>query len=327
MIPHLLTLAILLIIPPFASAQRKQPSRQPIIDVHMHNYSTAELLKYQAPNPLTGKPNGLATEQAHMRATLSAMERYNIVKGVTSNNHEVALRWKSAAPDRVIVSFGFDDPSLADLDLVRREVAAGRLHALGEIGNQYEGLYPTDPKLEPFFALAEELDIPFAIHMGLGPPRAAYIGYPKYRMGLSNPLLLEEVLIRHPKLRLYVMHAGWPMLDQTIGLMWAHPQVYVDIAVINWALPRKEFHAYLRRLVEAGFGKRIMFGSDQMVWPEVIEWAIAGVESATFLTPEQKGDIFYNNAAGFFRLDKNVKTRISAKRKSQSNNAMKRARN
>ena len=52
-----------------------------------------------------------------------------------------------------------------------------------------------------------------------------------------------------------------------------------------------------------------MFGSDQMVWPEVIERAIEGVESATFLTPEQKGDIFYNNAAEFFRLDKNIKTR------------------
>jgi Amidohydrolase len=53
---------------------------------------------------------------------------------------------------------------------------------------------------------------PIAVHMGLGPPGAAYIGYPKYRMSLSNPLLLEDLLVRHPKLRLYVMHAGWPML-------------------------------------------------------------------------------------------------------------------
>ncbi len=73
MIPALLTLALLLIVPPFAFAQRTRPQRQPIIDVHLHNYSTAELLKYQAPNPVTGKPNGLATEQAHMRATLAAM--------------------------------------------------------------------------------------------------------------------------------------------------------------------------------------------------------------------------------------------------------------
>jgi predicted TIM-barrel fold metal-dependent hydrolase len=241
-----------------------------------------------------------------MRATLAAMERYNIVKGVVSNNHEVGLRWKAAAPERVIVSYGFDDPSSVDLDVLRKEVAAGRVHALGEIGNQYEGILPNDSKLEPLFALAEELDIPFAIHMGLGPPGAAYIGYPKYRMGQSNPLLLEEVLIRHPKLRLYVMHAGWPMLDQMIGLLWAHPQVYVDIGVINWAIPRNEFHSYLRRLVEAGFGKRIMFGSDQMVWPEAIARAVEGVNSAKFLTPKQRADIFYNNAAKFFRLDKNA---------------------
>jgi uncharacterized protein len=327
MIPGLLTLALLLILPPLASAQRPQSQRQPIIDVHLHNYSTEELLKNQAPNPITGKPNGLATEQAHMRATLAAMERYNIVKGVVSNNHEVGLRWKTAAPGRVIVSYGFDDPSSHDLEFLRKEFAAGRLHALGEIGNQYEGIIPNDPKLEPLFALAEQLDIPFAIHMGLGPPGAAYIGYPKYRMSLSNPLLLEDVLIRHPKLRIYVMHAGWPMQDQMIGLMWAHPQVYVDIGVINWAIPRHEFHSHLRRLVEAGFGKRIMFGSDQMVWPEAIGWAIEGVKSATFLTPEQKADIFYNNAAAFFRLDKNVKARISSQKNRLSNERMRRTRN
>ena len=97
------------------------------------------------------------------------------------------------------------------------------------------------------------------------------------------------------------MHAGWPMLDQMIALVWAHPQVYVDTGVINWALPRKESHRYLLRLIDAGFGKRIMFGSDQMVWPEAIGMAIEGIKSAP-LTQEQKRDIFYNNAHKFFRL-------------------------
>ena len=73
--------------------------------------------------------------------------------------------------------------------------------------------------------------------------------------------------------------------------------------MINWAIPRKEFHSYLRRLVDAGFGKRIMFGSDQMVWPDAIGLAIEGVESATFLTDAQKRDIFYNNAVEFFDLE------------------------
>ena len=67
---------------------------------------------------------------------------------------------------------------------------------------------------------------------------------------------------------------------------------------------RVEFHTYLQALVRAGFGKRIMFGSDQMIWPEAIGMAIEGVESAKFLTRAQKRDIFYNNAVKFFRLDK-----------------------
>ena len=48
-----------------------------------------------------------------------------------------------------------------------------------------------------------------------------------------------------------------------------------------------------------------MFGSDQMVWPEGIGMAIEGIESASFLTAEQKRDILYNNAVRFLRLDEN----------------------
>jgi hypothetical protein len=92
------------------------------------------------------------------------------------------------------------------------------------------------------------------------------------------------------------------MLDDLLAVMWAHPQVYVGLGVISYALPRAEFHRYLRRIVEAGFGKRVMFGSDQMVWPDALEFAIESIESADFLTQEQKRDILYNNAARFLRL-------------------------
>lgn len=287
-----------------ALGQKTGPQRAPIIDVHMHCYAQDDRWTHKVPNPLTGQPMTATTEKAHMEATFAEMRKYNIVKGVVSNDYNAALRWKTAAPEAIIPSYGFDDPALPDLNFLRSEHAAGRLKALGEIGAQYEGIAPNDAKMEIIYALAEELDIPVGIHIGLSKPGVVYDDSPKYRAALSNPMLLEEVLIRHPKLRLYVMHAGWPMIDQMIAVLWAHPQVYVDVAVINWALPRKEFHSYLQRLVQAGFGKRIMFGSDQMVWPETIGMAVAGISSATFLTAEQKRDIFYNNAARFFRVNK-----------------------
>ncbi len=40
-----------------------------------------------------------------------------------------------------------------------------------------------------------------------------------------------------------------------------------------------------------------------MRWPYTIGMAIESIESADFLTDEQKRDIFYNNACRFLRLD------------------------
>ena len=68
-------------------------------------------------------------------------------------------------------------------------------------------------------------------------------------------------------------------------------------------MPRAEFHRYLRRIVEAGFGNRVMFGSDQMIWPDALEAAIVAIETADFLSDAQKRDILYHNAARFLRLD------------------------
>jgi predicted TIM-barrel fold metal-dependent hydrolase len=58
--------------------------------------------------------------------------------------------------------------------------------------------------------------------------------------------------------------------------------------------------------MRAGLGDRIMFGSDQMIWPEGIGLAIAHINDAPFLTWEQKRDIFYANAVRFFCVTPNA---------------------
>ena len=93
------------------------------------------------------------------------------------------------------------------------------------------------------------------------------------------------------------------MLDDLLAVLHSHPQVHVDVGLIVYALPRAAFYRYLSGIVEAGFGNRVMFGSDQMVWPGVIERAIAVIQEAPFLDAQQKRDILYNNAARFLRLN------------------------
>ncbi len=93
---------------------------------------------------------------------------------------------------------------------------------------------------------------------------------------------------------------GFPYLEETIGILNVYPRVHVDTGAIDWIEPG--FGSYLQQLIKYGFEKRIMFGSDQMTWPDAIGKAVEAIEKADFLSVEQKRDILYNNAARFLHL-------------------------
>lgn len=302
----------------------------PIIDMHMHAWSLSEFGGESVPGCIGAngvemhgvdprEPFDFTAQSTCARivpspdddkgvldATIAEMQKFNIVAGVIAGDLPVVSAWRSAHPQRFIPAANFfvDDgpPPASHVAELEAQVRSGQTAIFAEVTPQYRGLSPDDPSLEPFYALAERLDIPVGIHMGYGAPGGPYWAYPKYRAALGNPLLLEDLLVRHPKMRVYVMHAGMPMTDEIIALMYSHPQVYVDISADNWGVPRAEFYHHLKRMVEAGYGKRIMFGSDQMVWPQAIEVAVESITTAPFLTQEQKRDILYNNAARFLRL-------------------------
>lgn len=321
-----------LIVASSASAHA-QEVREPIIDMHLHvraaDYAGENPPPMCAPfqvMPRSDNRDGIyegmtfdrqpcespipaaASDEQVMRDTLAAMERFNIY-GVVSGEPAPLARWIEAAPQRIIPAVDYRLPGTRgsrhvearSLDDLRRLHAQGRLRVIGEIMSQYEGVSVDDLRMEPLWSLAEELDVPVAIHMGPGEPGQPYSGG-GYSVALGDPLLLEPVLTRHPKLRVSVMHAGYPMADRMRALMFSHPQVYVDVGGIVYTEPRPAFYAFLRELIEAGYGDRIMFGSDQMIWPGIIEQAIRTIEEAPFLTDGQKRDIFYNNAARFLRL-------------------------
>ncbi len=282
----------------FAAEETRAETGLTIIDVHVHAYPAwrgAEAAWF---------PRGLElpkTDEEVIDEMFDRFERLNIVKAVVFG--PTLESWKQKSSDKIIPGW---QSSIArntqeDLDALRQSIKDGQTEVIGEILAQYAGLAPNDPALEPYYALAEEMDVPVGIHVGPGPPGSALGNSPLYRMRNGKPLLLEDVLVKHPKLRLYVMHAGWPFLDEMVALMSQYPHVYIDISA-SWLIPRDEFHFFLRRLVQTGFHKRIMFGSDQMYWPDAIELAIDTIESADFLTYAQKRDIFYNNAVEFFRL-------------------------
>lgn len=308
-----------------ASPSSAAAPKRPIIDMHLHAHGLDEYggggsvctsdqaLSFPPVDPRGGitiekaeaceKPvAAAASDEAVMRESLAMLDRYDIVAAVTSGQLARVSAWRAAGGAKILpaISFAGDTPmSVAELRRLHQE---GKFAVFAEIGAQYRGRTLDDPMYEPYFALAEELDIPVGVHLGEGPPGGPHTGDPRYRARLGHPLQLEEVLVRHPKLRLWVMHYGSPFVDEMIALLYSHPQVYVDVAQNDWGFPRAHFYSQLKRLIDAGFAKRILWGSDQMVWPQTIPVAIETIEQAPFLSEEQKRDIFHDNAARFLRM-------------------------
>ena len=212
----------------------------PVIDVHVHaidgNFPglapmCPNTAKFTASDPKEKEdPFGWVKEQCtpslypsapgeYMKDVLAEMERLNVT-AVAFGDPASVQKWKDAAPARIIPGTSFQNGMAPGqrtaLEELRKDFTSGGFKVMGEIGLQYEDISPSDPSVDRYFALAEELDIPVAIHMGTGGSGRANVMMPKFRGSMGNPLLLEELLARHPKLRVQVMHAGYPMIDNML---------------------------------------------------------------------------------------------------------------
>lgn len=204
-----------------------------------------------------------------------------------------------------------DTEGWADLDWLEGELASGRVGALHEVGPSYYGISPANPRLDPYWALAEKYGVPVGLHTQRGPrpggrnsTRSDPNCCPDFDPEMGNPALLRPVLAKYPKLRVWLQHVGsgnaeystfWP---ETLELLRDFPNVYVDLSITNAAMPQEQYEEALRKLVHAGFGDRIMFGSDNLP----IEPILRRLDSVDWLDERQKRAILHDNAMRFFRL-------------------------
>ncbi|MBK7870571.1 MAG: amidohydrolase family protein [Saprospiraceae bacterium] len=310
----------------FAQASQPESTSKhlPIIDVHVHamrvnpafardmcpwflsdmpggdpSQSAPAFINTDCANPL----KAAKSDKEFQDSLIATMKRLNMTI-VASGDASIIRNWQKAAdPGRVIPSLTISSSNEMTVVAFTDSLSSGFYKVMGEVAPQYQGMSPSDTSLDAYFAVAEKLNIPVGIHMGTGGNGMANITSPKYRASLGNPFLLEDLLARHPKLKIWVMHAGYPMIDEMLALMGANAYVYVDIAGMIWSYPLAEVNDYIKRLVQAGFGKRILYGTDLMIWPKLLETSIGVIENANYLSFDQKRDILFNNAVRFFRLD------------------------
>jgi predicted TIM-barrel fold metal-dependent hydrolase len=238
------------------------------------------------------------------------MSEYNIVLSYASGNFEALDSLYLKYPGKFFPSIEIRPaPELLSdnkyLETLKLKIAKGQIKGIGEVLNFYYGLAPNDPIMDTIYKIAVIYDLPVGIHFGLAPPGSQLSNFPDMRIEFGNPLMIQEVLIKFPKLRVNIMHAALPLFgDETLAMMYMFPNVYADIGVVTWAdnYTIESVKEFLIKARKYGMTDRIMYGSDEMVWPGAIGLSVDFINNADFLTDKQKRDILYNNAAKFLRL-------------------------
>ena len=118
-----------------------------------------------------------------------------------------------------------------------------------------------DPEMWPFYEKACDLGITLTIHTGM----AYVVPQPtKYTL----PLLLDDILLDFPELKVIAYHMGWPYHEELFGLAGKHRNLYVGISgIVGWfaRAPYRGYHLIGEALEWAGPDK-VVFGLD---WPGV----------------------------------------------------------
>jgi hypothetical protein len=292
----------------------------PVIDMHCHIYSSqihpSVLQNYVKGNDL--KLNDIVFTSPknyveHLKAVIEQNTNYNVVLTYASCDSKALDTINKINTGKYFPSFEIwpTRELLNDkkyIETLKLKIKNGEVRGIGEVTNFYTGISPNDPIMDTLYRIAEKYDIPIGVHFGQSGRGLQLTDYPNMRLEYSNPLLLQDVLIKFPKLRIYIMHAGIPFFpDETFAMLYMFPKLYVDISAVLWesyayGYFQETVKEFLIKAAKYGFTNRIMFGSDEWFYPGFIGLSIDYINQADFLTEKQKRDILYNNAARFLRL-------------------------
>jgi len=216
---------------------------------------TARLHEFEDPAVLRRHLFGQGVHEAVVIAEAAPIasgwvENDRICAYAETGNNEAGETWLHP-----FVSFNpavHQDP-VAELDSLRERWRVAGV----KLTPPYQHFYPADARLYPLYGHLQTLGLPVMYHTGMSTFRGTRLKY-------ADPLLVDDVAVDFPELRIVLAHAGRGVWYREAALMAKlHAHVYLELA----GLPPENLRAYfpdLDRLV----GKMI-FGSDWPVLPSL----------------------------------------------------------
>ncbi len=113
----------------------------------------------------------------------------------------------------------------------------------------------------------------------------------------GHPLLLDDVAIYFPELKLVGAHQAWPWIDTMIAMAWKHPNVYV---AMSGHAPKYWDPKMVHFLNSRGQGK-VMWGTD---YPLIQHDESLSQIEALDLKPEAKEKLLRDTALKVFDFNR-----------------------
>jgi aminocarboxymuconate-semialdehyde decarboxylase len=245
-----------------------------------------------------------------------------IAKDVVALHDELLAAWCKQHADRFValssVALQFPDLAAEQLDHAVKNLGARG----ASIGGHVEGEPPTGPKYDPFWAKAQELDVPVFMHpnnavniardgsFGGRGSLPNIVGNPLETTVFLSHLIYEGVLDRFPRLKVCAAHGGG-YLPSYLGRSDASCVVRDDANCANARKPSEYFRDRilvdsmvfssegLRHLVAETGVSQVVYGSDMpYVWPDTIDVIV----DAPFLRDADKEAILGGNLVKLLRI-------------------------
>ncbi len=149
------------------------------------------------------------------------------------------------------------------------------------------GIPLNDAMFYPFYAKCVELDIPVMIQVGHS---AEFMP-----SAMGRPILLDDVALYFPELKIIGAHTGWPWVEELIALAWKHPNVFIATT----AHAPKYWDRSLVAFLNSRGKDKVLYGTDFPVFTHAD--SLAQIENLG-LKEEAKQKLLRENALRVFKL-------------------------
>lgn len=194
-----------------------------------------------------------------------------------------------AYPDRFSGLAGVDPTrgveQLRDLDYAVNDLGFVGAH----IYPHWFRLPPNEALYYPVYARCEELDVPVMMQVGQNLIYQKEVRLPS----VAKPILLDQIAIDFPELKLIGIHIGVPWTDEMIAMAWKHKNVYIGID----AYAPKHLPASLKHYMNSYGSKKVLFGTD---WPVIDPERAVEEMMAHGFKPQSLESVMRTNALDVF---------------------------